>query len=144
MSFQMLKFNLEKSEESKIKLSIPGESQKSKRTSRKYLLLFDYAKDFVCVNHNKMCKILQNMGLLEHVIYLPRNLCAFQEATVLEGHGTTDWFPVGKGACQGSILSPSLLSLHVEIIIQNSTVGETGFEIKVAGRNVSNLRYQMT
>ena len=77
----------------------------------------DYAKAFQCVDHHKLWKILQEMGITDHLTCLLRNLCAGQEATVRTGHGTTDWFQIGKGVCQGSILSPCLFNLCAEYIM---------------------------
>ena len=80
-----------------------------------YFCFIDYAKAFDCVDHNKQWKILQEMGILDHLMCLLRNLYAGQEATVRIGHGTTDWFQIGKGICQGCILSPCLFNLHAEM-----------------------------
>ena len=81
------------------------------------------------------------MGIADHLTQLLRNLCANQEATVKTGHGTTDWFPVGKGVCQGCILSPCLFNLHAENIMRNVRLDEAQAGIKIAGRNINNLRY---
>ena len=81
-----------------------------------YFCFIDYAKAFDCVDHNKLWKSLQEMGIPDHLICLLRNLCAGQEATVRTGHGTTDWFQIGKGVCQGCILSPCLFNLYAEYI----------------------------
>ena len=81
------------------------------------------------------------MGIADHLTQLLRNLCANQEATVKTGHGTTDWFPVGKGVCQGCILSPWLFNLHAENIMRNVRLDEAQAGIKIAGRNINNLRY---
>ena len=81
------------------------------------------------------------MGLPDHLAYLLRNLYAGQEATVRIGHGTTDWFPIGKGVCQGYILSPCLFNLYAEYIMRNPGLGEAQTGIKTAGRNINNLRY---
>ena len=101
----------------------------------------DYAKAFDCVDHNKLWKILQETGIPDHLICLLRNLYAGQEATVRTGHGTADWFPIGKGVRQGCILSPSLFNLYVEYIMRNSGLEESQAGIKIAGRNINNLRY---
>ena len=82
-----------------------------------YLCFIDYAKAFDCVDHNKLWEILQEMGILDHLTCLLRNLYVGQEATVRTGHGTTDWFQIGKGVCQGCILSPCLFNLHAEYIM---------------------------
>ena len=98
-------------------------------------------KAFDCVDHNKLWKILKEMGIPDHLICLLRNLYAGQEATVRPGHGTTDWFQIGKGVCQGCILSPCLLNLYAEYIMRNAGLEETQAGIKIAGRNINNLRY---
>ena len=101
----------------------------------------DYAKAFDCVDHKKLWKILKEMGIPDHLTCLLRNLYASQEATVRIGHGTTDWFQIGKGVRQGCILSPCLFNLHAEYIMRNSGLDEAQAGIKIAGRNISNLRY---
>ena len=88
-----------------------------------------------------MWKILKEMGIPDHLTYLLRNLYAGQEATVRTGHGTTDWFQMGKGVCQGCILSPCLFNLYVEFVMQNAGLDEAQGGIKIATRNISNLRY---
>ena len=94
------------------------DQQKSKRVSEKHLLLLiDYAKTFDCVDHNKLWKILQEMGIPDHLTCILRNLYTGQEATVRTGHGTTDWFQIGKGVCQGCILPPCLFNLHAQYIM---------------------------
>ena len=90
-----------------------------------------------CVDHNKLWKILKEMGIPDHL----KNLYAGQEATVRIGHGTTDWFQIGKGVCQGWILSPCLFILYAEYIMRNARLEETQAGIKIAGRNINNLRY---
>ena len=99
------------------------------------------AKAFDCVDHNKLWKILKEMGISDHLICLLRNLCAGQEATVRTGHGTTDWFQIGKGECQGCILPPCLFNLHAEYIMRKAGLEEAQAGIKIAGRNINNLRY---
>ena len=106
-----------------------------------YFCFIDYAKAFDCVDHNKLWKILKEMGIPNHLICLLRNLYAGQEATVRTGHGTTDWFKIGKGARQGCILSPCLFNLYAEYIMRNVGLEETQAGIKIAGRNINNLRY---
>ena len=101
----------------------------------------DFAKAFDCVDHNKLWKILQEMGIPDHLTCLLRNLYAGQEATVRTGHGTTDWFQIGKGVCQGCILSPCLFNLCVEHIMSNAGLEEAQAGIKIAGGNINNLRY---
>ena len=106
-----------------------------------YVCFTDYAKAFDCVDHNKLWKILKEMGIPDHLICLLRNLYAGHEATVRTGHGTTDWFQIGKGVRQGCILSPCLLNLYAEYIMRNSGLEETQAGINIAGRNINNLRY---
>ena len=91
--------------------------------------------------HNKLWKILQEMGRPDHLTCLLRNLYSDQEATVKTGHGTTDWFQIGKGVCQDCILSPCLLNIYVEYIMRNVGLCEAQVGIKIAGRNINNLRY---
>ena len=106
-----------------------------------YFCFIDYAKAFDCVNHNKLWKILKEMRMPDHQTCLLRNLYAGQEATVRTGHGTTDWFQIGKGVHQGCILSPWLFSLNAEYIMRNAWLEEAQAEIKIARRNINNLRY---
>ena len=100
-----------------------------------YFCYIDYAKAFDCVDHNQLWKILQEMGLPDHLTCLLRNLYAGQEATGRTGHGTTDWFQIGKGVRQGCILSPCLFNLYAEYIMRNAGLEETQVGIKIAGRN---------
>ena len=106
-----------------------------------YFRFIDYAKAFDCVDHNKLWKILKEMGIPDHLTCLLRNLYACQEATVRSGHGTTDWFQIGKGVCQGCILSPCLFNLYAEYIRRNTGLDEAQAGIKNAGRNINHLRY---
>ena len=106
-----------------------------------YFCFIDYAKAFDCMDHNKLWKILQETGIPDHLTYLLRNLYAGQEATVRTGHGTTDWFQIGKGGYQGCILSPCLFNFYAEYIMRKAGLEETQAGIKIAGRNISNLRY---
>ena len=106
-----------------------------------YFCFIEYAKAFDCVDHNKLWKILKEMGIPDHLICLLRNLYAGQEATVRTGHGATDWFQIGKGVRQGCILSPCLFNLYAEYIMRNTGLEETQAGIKIARRNISNLRY---
>ena len=105
-----------------------------------YLCFIDYPKAFDCVDHNKLWKILKEMGIPDHMPGLLRNLYAGQEATVRTGHGTTDWVQIGKGVCQGCILSPCLFNLYAEYIMRNARLDEAQAGIKIAGRNTNNLR----
>ena len=106
-----------------------------------YFGFIDYAKALDYVDHNKLWKILKEMGITEHLTSLLKNPYAGQEATVRTGHGTTDWFQTGKGVCQGCILSPCLFNLYAEYIMRNTGLEEAQAGIKIAGRNIRHLRY---
>ena len=106
-----------------------------------YFCFIDYAKAFDCVDHNKLWKILNEMGTSDHLTCLLRNLYAGQEATVRTGHGTTDWFQIGKGVHQGCTLSPCLFNLYAEYIMRNAGLEEAQAGIKIAERNINNTRY---
>ena len=106
-----------------------------------YFYYIDYAKAFDCVDHNELWKILKEMGIPDHRTCLLRNVYAGQEATVRTGHGTTDWFPIGKGVWQDHILSPYLFKLYSEYIMRNAGLEEAQAGIKIAGRSIKNLRY---
>ena len=106
-----------------------------------YFCFIDYAKAFDCVDHSKQWKILKDMGIPDHLTCLLRNLYAGQEATVRTGHGTTDWIQVGKRVHQGCILSLCLCNLYAECIMRNAGLEEAQAGIKIAGRNINNLRY---
>ena len=100
-----------------------------------------YAKAFDFVDHNKLWKILKVMGIPDYLSFLLRNRYVGQEATVRTGHGTIDWFQIGKGVCQGCIVSPCLFNLYAEYIMRNAGLEEAQVRIKIAGRNINNLRY---
>ena len=106
-----------------------------------YFCFIDYAKAFDCVDHNKLWTILKEMGVPDHLICLLRNLYAGQEATVRTGHGTTDWFQIGKGVRQGCVLSLRLFNLYAEYIMRNTGLEEAQAGIKMARKNINNLRY---
>ena len=106
-----------------------------------YFCCIDYTKAFDGVDHNKLWKILQEMGIPDLFTCLLRNLHAGQETSVRIGHVTTDWFQIGKGVHQGCILSPSLFNLYAEYIMRNAGLDEAQAGIKIAGRNINNLRY---
>ena len=93
------------------------------------------------MDDNKLWKILKEMGILDHLIFLLRNLYVGQKATIRTGHGTTDWFQIGKEVCQGCILSPFLFNFYAEYIMRNSVLEEAQAGIKIAERNINNLRY---
>ena len=109
-----------------------------------YFCFIDYVKVFGCVDHNKLWKILQEMGIPDHLTCLLRNLYAGQEATVSTGHGTTDWFHIGKGVGEGCVLSPNLFNLHAEYIMQYDGLDEAQLESRVPGELVITSDMQMT
>ena len=140
MNFQMFKLVLEKAEEPEIKLpTSAGSSKKQEFQKNIYFCFIDYGKAFDCVNHNQLWKILKEMGIPDHLTCLLRNLYAGQEATVRSGHGTTDWFQIGKGVCQGCILSPCLFHFYAEYIMRNAGLDEAQAGIKIVWRNINNL-----
>ena len=110
-------------------------------TERRLVSFTDCAKALDCVDHNKLWKILKEMGIPDHLTCFLRNLYADQKATVRTGHGTMDWFQIGKGVCQGCTLSPCLFSLYAEYIMKNARLDEAQAGIKIAGRNINNLKY---
>ena len=112
------------------------ESQKSI-----YFCFIDYAKAFDYVDHNKLWKILKQMGLPDHLTCFLRNMYAGQEATIRTGHGTTDWFQIGKGVCQSCIVSPWLFNLYAEYITWNAGLNEAQARVKISGKNINNLRH---
>ena len=121
INFQMFKLDLEKADKPEIKSPASIGSSKKQEFQRNICFCFtDYTKAFDCVNHNKLWKILQEMGIPDHLTCLLRNLYAGQEATVRTGHGTTDWFQIGKGVRQGYISSPCLFNLYAEYIMRNA------------------------
>ena len=122
---------LEKAEEPEIKLpTSAGSSKKQEFQKNRYFCFTDYAKAFDCVGHSKLWKILKEKGIPDHLTCLLRNLYAGQEATVRTQHGTTDWFQIGKGVCQGYILSPCLFNLYAEYIMRNAELEEAQAGIK--------------
>ena len=142
VNFQMFKLVLEKAEEPEIKLPTSNGSWKKQEFQKNiYFCFIDYAKAFDCVDHNKLWKILKEMRIPDHLTCLLRNLYVGQEATVRTGHGTTVWFQIEKGLRQWCILSPCLFNLYAEYIMRNAGLEETQAGIKIAGRNISNLRY---
>ena len=143
VNFQMFKLVLEKAEEPRDQIANIRWIIKKAREFQKniYFCFIDYAKVFDCVDHSKLWKILQEIGIPDHLTCLLRNLYAGQEATVRTGHGTTDWVQIGKGVRQGCILSPCLLNLYAEYIMRNVRLDEAQARIKIARRNINNLRY---
>ena len=139
----MFKLVLEKAKEPEIKLTMSTGSWKKQENSRKTSTsaLLAMPKPIDCVVHNKLWKILQETGIPDYRTCLLINLYAGQEATVRTGHGTTDWFQIGKGVHQGCILSPCLFNLYAEYIMQNARLDEAQAGIKIARRKINNLRY---
>ena len=119
--------------------------QKAREFQKNICFCFiDYTKAFDCVDHNKLWKILKEMGIPDHLICLLRNLYAGQESTVRTGHGTTDWFQIGKGVCQGCILSACLFNLYAEYIMQNVGLDESQVESRLLGEISLTSDMQMT
>ena len=143
MNSQTVKLDFEKVEEPEIKLPISIGSSKKQKSSRKTSIsaLLTTPKPLIVWITKKMWKILKEIGIPGHLTCLLRNLCAGQEATVRTGHGTTDWFQIGKGVCQGCILSPCLFNLYAEYIMRNAGLGEAQAGVKISRRNINNLRY---
>ena len=115
--------------------------EKAREFQKNIYVYDDYAKAFDCVDHNKLWKILKEMGIPDHLTCLLRNLYADQEATVTTGHGTTDWFQIGREVRQGCILSPCLFNVYAEYIMRNTGLEDAQAGIKIARRNINNLRY---
>ena len=133
---------LEKAEDPEVKSNISWIIKKARHFQKNiYFCFIDYAKAFDCVDHNKLWKILKEMGIPDHLTCLLRNLYADQEERVRTGHGTTEWFQIGKGVRQGSVLSLCLFNLYAEYIIRNAGLDEVQAGIKIAGRNINNFGY---
>ena len=145
MNFQMFKLVLEKAEEPEIKLPTSAGSSKRQESSRKTSIsaLLTMPKPLT-VDHNKLWKILKEMGIPDHLTCLLTNLYAGQEATVRTGHGKTDWFQIGKGVCQGCILSPCLFNLYAVYTIQNIGMDKAQARIKIVGEISITSDIQMT
>ena len=142
VSFQLFKLDLEQAEEPEIKLPTSAGSLKKRDFQKNiYFCFIGYAKAFDCVDHSKLWTILQEMEIPDHLTYFLRNLYASQEATVRNVHGKTDWFQIGKGVHQGYILSPCLFNLYAEYTMRNAGLDEAQAGIKIARRNINNLRY---
>ena len=139
----MFKLVLEKAEEPETKLPTSTGSWKKQESSRKTSIsaVLTMPKPLTVWITMNCGKILKEMGIPDHLTYLLRNLYAGQEATVRTGHGTTDWFQIGKGVHQGCILSPCLFNFYTEYIMRNAGLEEAQTGIKIAGRNINNLRY---
>ena len=147
MNFQIFKLDLEKAEKPEIKLPTTTGSLKKQESSRKTstpALFIDYAKAFDCVDHNKLWKIFQEMGIPDRLTCFLRNLYAGQEAVVRMGYGTTDWFQIGKEVRQGCILSPCLFNLYAEYIMQNACLDEAQAGIRLSGEISITSDMQMT
>ena len=122
--------------------NIPWIIEKAREVQKNiYFCFIDYFKAFDCVDHNKLWKIVKGMGIPDHLTCILRNLYAGQEATVRAGHETTDWFQMGKGVRQGCMLSPYLFNLYAEYIMRNAGLDEAQAGLKIAGRNINNLKY---
>ena len=140
----MLKLYLQKAEEPEIRqiANIHWIIERAREFQKNICFcIIDYAKAFECVDHNKMCKILKERGIPDHLTCLLRNLYAGQEATVKTRHGKMRWFQTGKGVCPGYTLSSCLFNLCAEYIMRNSRLDEAQAGIKISGRNINNLRY---
>ena len=135
--------DLEKAEEPEIKLPTSTGSSKKQKSSWNdiYFCFIDYAKAFDCVGHSRLWKILQEMGIPDHLTGLLTNLYVGQGATDRTGHGTKDWFQIGKGVHQGYRLSPCLFNLSAEYIMRNAGLEEAQTGIKIAGQNSNNIRH---
>ena len=141
MNFHMFKLVVEKATRDQI-TNICWIIEKAREFQKNiYVCFTDYAKAFDCVDHDKLWRILKEMGIPDHLTFLLRNLYAGQQATVRTRHGTTDWFQIGKGIRQGCILSYSLFNLYAEYIMRNAGLYEAQAGIKIARRNINNLRY---
>ena len=143
MNFQMFKLVLEKAEEPEIKLPISAGSWKKQESSRKtstsaLLTMPEPLTVWITINW----KVLKDMGIPNHLTFLLRNLYAGQEKTVRIGHGTTFWFQIRKGVCQGCILSPGIFNIYAKCIMRSAGLDEAQTGIKIAGRNINNLRYE--
>ena len=136
MNFQMFYLDLEKAEEPEIKLPTSvGSWKKHQRVPEKYLFLLYWLRQSLCMDHNKLWKILKEMGIPDHLTCPLRN--AGQETTVRTKHGTTDWFQTGKGVHQGCILSPCLFNLYAEYIMRNAGLDDAQAVIKIAGISIT-------
>ena len=137
MNFQMFKLNLEKAEEQRSNCQHAWIIEKAREFQKNiYFCFIDFVKAFDCVNHNKLWKILKEIGTPDHLTCLLRNLYAGQEATVRTGHGTIDWFQIRKGVHQGCMLSPRLYNLNAEDIMRNARLNDAQAGVKIARRNI--------
>jgi len=137
----MFKLDLERQENKRSNCQYLLDQPRSKNIPVKHLILLYWLCQKLCVDHNKLWNILQEMGMPDHLTCLLRNLYAAQETTVRTGHGRKDWFQIQKGVCQGCILSSCLFNLYAEYIIWNARLDEGQAGIKIAWRSINNLRY---
>ena len=135
------KLDLEKAKDQRSNCQHPLEHWKSKRVQEKHLLLLYWLCQSLCVDYHKLWKILKQMQIRDYLTCLLRNMYESQEATVRTRHGTTDWFKIGKVVYQGCILSPCLFNLYARYIMWNARLDEAQAGIKIARRNISNVRY---
>ena len=141
-NFQMFKLDLKRQRNQRSSCQHPLDHPKARELQKNiYFCFIDYAKAFDCVDHYKLWKILQEMGIPDHLTFLLRNLYAGQEAIVRARHGTTDWFQIGKRVYEGCILSPCLFNLYAEYLMWSAGLDEAQTGIKIAWRNRNNLRY---
>ena len=142
MKFQMFKLVLEKQRNQRSIVNVCWIIEQARELQKNiYFCFIEYTKAFDCVYHNKLWKILQEMGIPDHLTFLLWNLYAGQEATVRTRHGTTDWFKIGNGIHQCCILSPCLFNFYADYIMQNARVDESQARIKTARRDINNIRY---
>ena len=141
MNFQMFRLDLEMAEEPEIKLPISTGLSKKQESSRKTFISALLSMPTLSVDHNTLWKILKEIGIPDHLTCLLRNLYTGQEATFKTGHGTKDWFQIGRGICQGCIFSPCLFNLYAEYIMRNAGLDEAQAGIKIARRNINHFRY---
>ena len=141
-NFQIFKLDLEKAEERDLVANIHWIIEKTRKFQKNiYLCFIDYTKAFDCVDHNKLWKILKEMGIPDHLTCRLRYLYAGQETTVRTRQGRMDWFKIGKGVCQSCIMSPCLFNFFAEYITQNARLDEVQARIKTTRRNINNLKY---
>ena len=141
----MYKLDLEKADKPEIKLPTSvGASKKAKEFQKNiYFCFIDYAKAFVCVDHNKLWKILKGIGIPDHLTCLMRNLYAGQESTIRTGHGTIHWFKIGKGVCQGCILSPCLFNFYADYFMRNASWMNHKLDTRLLGGVTTTSEMQM-
>ena len=142
MNFQMFKLDLKRQRNQRSSCQHPLDHPKARELQKNiYFCLIDYAKAFDYMDHNKLRKILQEMGISDQLTWLLRNLYVDQESTVRTTRWTMDWLQIGKRLPQGYILSPCLFNLYLEYMMWNAGLDEAQAGIKIAGRNINNLKY---